>query len=87
MHCNKSVISVFLKLSSLSLYFRLRMARPFFTPCYWQMFILRFDSGFLTLFLYTGEIRCRLIVMILVTRSTTYGVEIKSLVLEVNAAA
>ena len=30
MHCHKRVISVFLKLSSLSLYFRLRMAQPFF---------------------------------------------------------
>ena len=30
MLCHKSVISVFLKLSSLSPYFRLRMARPFF---------------------------------------------------------
>lgn len=69
--------------------FWLRMARPFFMTCHWQMVILWFDSGsgFLTLFLYTGEILCRLIVMILVTRSTTYCVEIESLVPEVNAAA
>ncbi|KPO33308.1 hypothetical protein ACU70_12260, partial [Escherichia coli] len=36
----KSVVSVFLKLSSLSLYFRLRMAWPFFTTSHWQMAIL-----------------------------------------------
>ncbi|OJF42348.1 hypothetical protein AP221_26755 [Escherichia coli] len=40
MLCHKSVISVFLKLSSLSLYFRLRMARLFFTTSHWQMVIL-----------------------------------------------